>query len=119
MAAQSTRPAETVRKVAEQGLNDAVEITLLIVRRLRSDLSGDRSRLRAADPARPVRQPGGAIATGGAGQCRAAQRSGATWTKTWWSNCNWRVSQFLRSQIRYSRHCRFWQLCRSSSRLPL
>jgi hypothetical protein len=30
MAAQSTRPAETVRKVAEQGLNDAVEITLLI-----------------------------------------------------------------------------------------
>ena len=30
MAAQSTRPAETVRKVAEQALSDAVEITLLI-----------------------------------------------------------------------------------------
>lgn len=30
MAAQSTRPAETVRKVAEHALSDAVEITLLI-----------------------------------------------------------------------------------------
>jgi AbiU2 len=52
MAAHSTRPAETVRKVAELALGDAVEITLLIALMRGQDAGGVNNQLDAAGAGR-------------------------------------------------------------------